>query len=237
MMMCRLAAESALPEARRVSVEGNLARVRQKIADSLANAGRTDSVKIVAVTKTVDVPVIEEVVGAGNAAIGENVVQEAARKKGLLKEKVEWHMVGHLQSNKAKRAAEIFDWVQSVDSVKIARKLNDACGELGKIMNVLIQVNVSGEETKFGIAAEEAECLVNEIKDMNNLNLKGLMVVAPYFEDPGLARPIFREARELKEKLSLEMLSAGMTNDFEVAIEEGANIVRIGTAIFGPRDA
>jgi pyridoxal phosphate enzyme (YggS family) len=218
-----------------VNVEKNLALVQQKIAASLERAGRTESVKLVAVTKTVEVPVIEEALRAGITAIGENIVQEAARKKELVKKRAEWHMIGHLQSNKARKAAETFDWVQSVDSLKIARKLDNACGELGKTMNVLVQVNIAEEETKYGTGMGDIEKLVGEVKNMKNINLKGLMVIAPYFEDPEAARPVFKQGRELKDKLGLEMLSMGMTNDYEVAVEEGANIVRIGTAIFGPR--
>jgi len=205
---------------------------------------RLDPVKLVAVTKNHTVPVIQEAIAAGILAIGENRIQEALLKSQTLDAKVEWQLIGHLQTNKARVAVSLFDLIQSVDSQRLAREIDQAAGKIGKRQDVLIQINVANEETKFGIAPTEMMALAQYISTLENVRLCGLMTVAPFYEDPELARPIFREMYQLFRKLkdaqlehtNIEWLSMGMTHDYTVAVEEGANLVRIGTGIFGQRE-
>jgi len=190
---------------------------------------------VVAVTKTIEVPDIEAVFNAGIRDFGESRVQEAKPKIELLeslKPEVTWHMVGHLQTNKAKTAAQIFDIIHSVDSLRLAEALNNSSP---RRLPVLIQVNVSGETTKGGFLLPEDDEAIKQVGNLPNLEIQGLMTIAPLVSDPEEVRPIFRKLRELRDALGLRHLSMGMSDDFEVAIEEGATIVRIGRAIFGER--
>ncbi len=222
----------------------NLKQVQSRIQAGLARAGRSDQVTLVAVTKTVDPARITEAYRCGLRHFGENRIQEFAEKRPrLVLPSATWHMVGHLQSNKAKRAAEWFDWVQSVDSLRLAQRLDLAAAEAGKRLPVLIQVHLGGEESKFGVEEQELLPLVEGVAALAHLELRGLMALPPYFGDPEQVRPFFRRLRELAETVArqqipgvvLRELSIGMSHDFEVAIEEGATIVRLGTALFGPR--
>jgi pyridoxal phosphate enzyme (YggS family) len=206
---------------------------------------RPDAVHLVAVTKTVDIDMIQRAVEIGLREFGESRVQEARDKilglKSLFPDsRITWHLIGPLQKNKAKMAVELFDLIHSVDSVGLAEALNERARQVDKIQRILVQVKLAEEETKHGMAKNKVlECL-ESIEEMKNLKTEGLMTIPPFFDDPGMSRPYFRELREIRDEakeegFALKELSMGMTNDFEVAIEEGATIVRIGTAIFGER--
>ena len=222
-----------------------LEQVKDRIRRAAESCNRdADSVKLVAVSKTIAAESVREAIEAGVTILGENYVQEARDKfKALVQYPVSWHFIGHLQSNKAKYAVRLFDLIHSVDSLKLARELNKQAAKLEKIQQILIQVNISGEDTKSGIAPHEAPGLIAEIGSMKNLAVKGLMTMPPYFYQPEKVQPFFAALRELRDQIkaqslpniSLEELSMGMTGDFEVAIQEGATLVRIGTAIFGER--
>ena len=195
---------------------------------------------MVAVSKTVEPKLIRQAIEAGVRVLGENRVQEAAAKMPELaaivtKHKVEWHLIGHLQSNKARRAVEIFSTIQSVDSFKLAERLDNIAGELGRKLPVFIEVNLGGEQSKAGATPDEVLPLCEQVAKLANLELKGLMAVPPFFDDAEQARPYFHRLRTLRDQAQLKELSMGMSNDFEVAIEEGATLVRIGTALFGAR--
>jgi hypothetical protein len=212
-------------------------------------AGRSPgSVALVAVTKTRSVEEVESAIESGIEDLGENRVQEADAKRGSLAgvrtsrgQAPRWHLVGHLQKNKAKRAVEIFDLIHSLDSVELGARLDQMASERSKRQPVLLQVDLAGEETKFGLAENELMPALERLESLSNLSVDGLMVLPPYLPDPEQARPFFRRARELGERarrsgLALgRELSMGMSHDFEVAIEEGATYVRVGTALFGPR--
>ncbi|MBU1120587.1 YggS family pyridoxal phosphate-dependent enzyme [Candidatus Micrarchaeota archaeon] len=226
-----------------MSLEENLLKVKNEINSSALKAGRNpEEIKLIAVTKTRSVEEINEAINLGVEAIGENIVQEAGKKFTSLLP-VEKHFVGHLQSNKAAKAAELFDFIQSIDSLKVGNKLNDACSELNKKLPTLIQVNIGEEKSKFGVKKEEAEELIIKITELNNLKIKGLMMIAPLFEEAENSRPFFQKAKKLFEELKsknipgteMNFLSMGMTDDFTIAVEEGASMVRIGRAIFGER--
>jgi pyridoxal phosphate enzyme (YggS family) len=228
-------------------IAANLSRIREKIAEASLRCGRSpDEVTLIAVTKTVPPETVREAIAAGHLRFGENRVQEAEDKIGRLRDAadLQWHLIGHLQSNKAKRAAELFDWIHSLDSLKLAQKLDQACAPLGKRLPVLLQVDLGEEETKFGAARDQAREIVGAVSELQWLRLEGLMSIPPFFENPERVRPFFAELRELRDALEAESpgclgvghLSMGMTNDFDVAIQEGATMVRIGTAIFGERN-
>jgi len=215
----------------------------KKIVESVAQITKRN-VQVVAVTKHRSLELTREVILAGAEVLGENRIEEAFEKfvvQGLKNEfpDVSVHMIGHLQSRKVKKAVEIFECVQSIDSLKIARKIDLACGEIGKIMEVLVEVNISGEEQKYGVMLESVDEIVEEIVKLNNIRLKGLMTMAPFTTDEEIQRKTFGGLRKLSEKLGdkfgkkyFQVLSMGMSNDYKVAIEEGANMVRIGTALF-----
>ena len=217
-----------------MDIEGNLRAVERRIAQAAHRAGRAPGeVTIVAVTKEVAPQAIEAALNAGIRHIGENRVQEAVEKIRLLSAlelQPTWHMVGHLQTNKVKTAVEIFDIIHSIDSLRLAQLVNQRAE---KSLRILLQVNISGEETKGGFAVAELPRALDEVARLPRLEVKGLMTIAPLVEDAEEVRPIFRRLRELRDSLGLEHLSMGMTDDFEVAVEEGATIVRIGRAIFG----
>jgi len=231
-----------------VDVAGNLARVRENIARAARRSGRgPDEVRLVAVTKGVPAHVLREALEAGVTDLGENRVQEAEAKQaelGPLDPGVRWHLIGHLQTNKAKRAAQSFQLIHSVDSFRVARALSRAvAGGSAGTLDVLVQTNVSGEESKYGVDPGGAADLCRTVGSLEGLRVKGLMTMAPFTDDPEETRPVFRRLRELAreikrlglEGVSMELLSMGMTQDYEVAVEEGSNLVRVGTAIFGPR--
>jgi len=224
----------------------NLRRVQERIAAAAERAGRDPSeVTLVAVTKTHPPEVIRAAYELGLRDFGENRVEEAAGKVSKLPKDITWHMVGHLQSRKAALAADLFDIIHSVDSVKLARRLDRFCAERNRLMPVLLEINVSGELSKYGFPLADRDMLgtaVAEMLALSHVRIEGLMTMAPIVSDPEETRPVFRGLRELREALAARFpqvewrhLSMGMTDDFEVAIEEGATMVRIGRAIFGPR--
>ena len=219
-----------------MTIEQNVRNLQQRIARACEKAGRSpDEVTLVAVTKTVDAAAIEAAFNAGVRDFGESRVQEAKPKieqLQILKPGITWHMVGHLQTNKAKTAADIFDIIHSVDSFKLARTLND-CSQ--KKLPILIQVNVSAEATKSGFQLPEVKDAVKQIGKLPNLEIQGLMTIAPWVSNAEEVRPVLRQMRQLRDSLGLRHLSMGMSDDFEAAIEEGATLVRIGRAIFGER--
>ena len=222
-------------------VRENLLRVTERIEKATRRAGRSPGeIKLVAVSKTVDAGRIREAIEAGVSILGENYVQEAQKKIEEIGKPVSWHFIGHLQSNKAKVAVRLFDAVHCVDSLPLAEALNRRAQQADRKMPVMIEVNLSGETTKFGTEEEKVMTLARAILKLDHLSLDGLMTMPPYFDDPGMSRPYFVQLRALKERLAaggipLKDLSMGMSNDFEVAIEEGATYVRVGTAIFGER--
>ncbi|MBD3169835.1 MAG: YggS family pyridoxal phosphate-dependent enzyme [candidate division Zixibacteria bacterium] len=226
-------------------IEENYEYVRQTIREVCGRCGRDpEDITIVAVTKTHPPELVETALGSGINHIGENKIQEAEDKAGTVKQNNgTFHFIGHLQTNKAKKAVEIFDMVQSIDSVKIARRLSDKCVEAGKVMDSLVQVNCSGEESKFGFPPDKLLEAVEEIKDLRGLNIQGLMTIGPFVDDENQIRDDFSRTRELYEQmrgrypqLDIKHLSMGMTNDYAIAIEEGSNMVRLGTVLFGPRN-
>jgi pyridoxal phosphate enzyme (YggS family) len=226
-------------------IADNLAAIRKRIEDAAARAGRDpDQVRIVAAAKTQSDEKIREAVAAGIGIIGHNYVQEAARHLSLPGiGPVEMHMIGHLQTNKAGKAAELFQVIETVDSVRLANALQRRAQEAGKTLGVLIQVNIAEEPQKSGIAEQETGELAEAIRGLSSLRLLGLMTMPPFFDDPDRARPYFARLHELQQSLmakgilapEMSELSMGMTGDFEVAVEEAATLVRIGTALFGPR--
>ena len=231
-----------------MSIADNLARVRQRIAEAAHRAGRRpEDVVLMAVTKTFPPEIIREAYAAGQRLFGENRVQEFAEKAPSLAELpgIEFRLIGHLQSNKATKAAQIFSGIDSVDSLHLAEKLDAAAEKAGKRLQVLIEINVGGEAAKSGIAPDspDLEALLSAAPRLPNLEFRGLMSIPPFTEDLQAARPYFRQLRELRDQIAsrnlpavrMDTLSMGMSHDFEVAIEEGSTCVRVGTAIFGAR--
>ncbi len=225
-------------------IDVNITRIRQRIAIACAHCGRDPhSVKLMAVTKTVPEEQILQAVDAGIHMLGENYVQEAREKYDLLNGRAQLHMIGHLQTNKAKYAVRLFDYIHSVDRRELAYELDRRAQTAQRKMNILVEVNVSGEQTKNGVSAADALELIKSIAPLTNLSVRGLMTMAPYSDNPETSRPYFQALRSLRNNIvraeitgiQMEELSMGMTDDFEVAIEEGATIVRIGRAIFGSR--
>jgi len=233
-----------------MGIADNLACVRQRISDAAHRAGRRpEDVALMAVTKTFPPEIIREAYEAGQRLFGENRVQEFAEKSRLLADLpgIKFHLIGHLQSNKAAKAAQIFAGIDSVDSLHLAEKLDAAARSSGKRLPVLIEINVGGEAAKTGVAPDspELESLLAAAPRLEYLEFRGLMSIPPFTEDPGAARPYFRQLRQLRDQIAgrmlplvrMDFLSMGMSHDFEVAIEEGSTCVRIGTAIFGARPA
>jgi len=217
----------------REAVRANVAVVESKIAAACERAGRAQSeVTLIAVTKTFPVLAVDYAAAAGITNVGENRVQEARDKRPESKANVRWHLIGHLQSNKARDAVKLFDVIQSVDSIELAEKLARAAGE--KKVEVLLQVNIGRELQKSGIAPDEVGAAVKHIGTLTSLDLRGLMIIPPH-GTVGEARAFFRETRRMRDDLGLRELSMGMSEDYEIAIEEGATIVRVGRAIFGER--
>ncbi|KQC06267.1 MAG: hypothetical protein APR62_08170 [Smithella sp. SDB] len=227
-----------------VDIASNINKIKQRIAAAAVRSRRApDSIKLLAVTKTVSPLYIGKAIDAGIFTFGENYVQEAKEKIAVIEKKVQWHMIGHLQSNKAKYAVRLFDYIHSVDRIDLAREVDKKAGVIGRKINILIEVNISGEKTKNGIPADAAISLIKDISRLENLSVRGLMTMAPYSTNPEDARLYFKALRNLRDaiinegitNINMEELSMGMTDDFEIAIEEGATIVRIGRAIFGER--
>jgi len=220
------------------AVAERVASLRARIAAAALRAGRAPSdVLLIAVSKTQPPAAIAEAIAAGIQAIGENRVQEAAPKIEALRVShpgVRWHLVGHLQRNKAAAAVQLFDMLHGVDSEPLARAMS---ARATRTVPILLEVNVAGEATKFGVRPQDAARLAERIGALPHLELQGLMTVAPQVDHPEEVRPVFRALRELRDAIGLRELSMGMTEDFEIAIDEGATMVRIGRAIFGPRHA
>ena len=228
----------------------NIRIICGRISHAAIRAGRKpEDIKLIAVTKTISIQQIKEAIDAGLRIFGESKVQEAREKiqnsSRFIRDKIqdsniEWHLIGHLQKNKAKTAVELFEMIHSVDSFELAEIIDKHAENAGKTQRILLQVKLSDETGKYGILKDNLSELIREISKMKNLRIEGLMTISPFFENPESARPYFSELRTLRDKaetmgFNLPELSMGMTNDFEVAIEEGATMVRIGTAIFGER--
>jgi pyridoxal phosphate enzyme (YggS family) len=224
----------------------NLQNVRERIARAAEGAGRTaEDVHLVAISKTFPADAVAEAYAAGQRVFGENRVQEAQAKIPQLAGKggIQWHLVGHLQSNKVRRAVDLFQAIDSVDGLKLLSRLNEAALEAGKLMPVLVQVDLGHEETKFGADAGQIPEILEKAADAKNIVVDGLMTIPPWFDDSEHSRPFFVRLRNLRDSLESQApgclgrrhLSMGMSHDFEIAIQEGATMVRIGTAIFGER--
>jgi hypothetical protein len=231
-----------------MSIAENIARVQEQIAGAASRASRNpEEITLMAVSKTFPAESIREAYAAGLRVFGENRVQEFAGKAAAVRDlhDAEWHLIGHLQTNKAAKATELFDAVDSVDSLRMADKLNGSAESTGKTLSVLIEINLGGEPTKSGIppSSDELEQILQAAPRWGNLKIEGLMTVPPYTEDPEGSRPYFRQLRQIRESIAaralpqigMAVLSMGMSHDFEVAIEEGSTCVRVGTAIFGER--
>jgi len=223
------------------TIKENLLKVMERIQKAARKVERDPrEIKLVAVSKTVETARIKEAIEAGVSILGENYVQEAQKKIEEIGRPIAWHFIGHLQTNKAKYAVRLFDMIHSIDTLPLAEELNRRAERAGQVMRVMIEVNLSGEATKFGAEEERAFDIARGILNLKNLSLEGLMTMPPYFESPELSRPYYIQLRALKEGMTrkgilLKELSMGMSNDFEIAIEEGATYVRVGTAIFGER--
>jgi len=222
---------------REVEAEIEKARMRR------TRAPKEAPVRLVAVTKNHDVQAMREAIDAGVSEIGENRIQEAKEKFSALQRPVKWHLIGHLQTNKAKQAVKYFDLIHSIDSGRLAEAVDKAAAAAGKVQDVLVQVNLAEEESKSGIHREALAPLLEKVDALSSLRLCGLMLIAPNYEDVEECRPLFREMYEIFQRIkemewraaNIEYLSMGMTHDYRIAVEEGANIVRVGTAIFGQR--
>ena len=217
-----------------MSIEENIEEIKKEISRN---------VRLVAATKTRTVEEIKRAIEAGITDIGENYIQEAEEKYSKLRGNVRFHFIGHLQTNKVKKAVELFDMIQTVDSLNVAKEIDKRCKNISKIMPILVEVNSGKEENKDGCMPENVEPLIKEISKLKNLKVKGLMTMAPFFDDPEKDRPFFRLTKRLFDKIKglnmpnvdMETLSMGMTDTYKIAIEEGSNMIRIGTKIFGPR--
>lgn len=227
-----------------VDITGNCQRVMEAIADVAARSGRDpQQVKLLAATKTQPAPAVRAAIEAGVRLVGENYVQEAQAKKEAVGGMAEWHLIGHLQRNKARAALGLFSVIQSLDNLRLARILDREAREQDCDVDVLMEVNLAGERSKTGVAEEGLAPLLREVSGLSRIRVKGLMIVPPFAEDPEASRPYFRKLRELRDSLNqlglpnvaLEELSMGMTHDYRVAVAEGSTLVRVGTALFGPR--
>jgi pyridoxal phosphate enzyme (YggS family) len=223
------------------AIRENLLRVMERMEKAARKVGRDpNEIKLVAVSKTVEVARVKEAIEAGVSILGENYVQEAEKKIDEIGHPISWHFIGHLQSNKAKYAIRLFDMIHSLDSIPLAEELNRRAEQMDRVIKVMVEVNLSKEATKFGTDEETVLNLAKRIHHLNHLYLEGLMTMPPYFDSPEMSRPYYIALRELKERMvkggiPMKELSMGMSNDFEIAIEEGATYVRVGTAIFGAR--
>jgi len=218
-----------------VSIRDNIAAVEERIAHACVRAGRArEDVKLVAVSKTFPAEFVDEAIAAGITDIGENRVQEARDKKPLVRGSVRWHLIGHLQTNKAKDAVKLFDVIEAVDSLDLAEKLARAAEGQGKTIDVMLQVNIGDEPQKSGLGRGDVDGIAKQVAGLAPLRLIGLMAIPPV-GTPDESRPYFRELRSMRDALGLKELSMGMSEDFEAAIEEGSTMVRVGRAIFGSR--
>ncbi|VVS91034.1 YggS family pyridoxal phosphate-dependent enzyme [Desulfoluna spongiiphila] len=227
-------------------MKDRIQRIEKQIREAAEKAGRNpDEIRLVAVSKIKPAEMVKEAMDAGQKIFGENYIQEAVAKiEEIGSTSIEWHFIGHLQSKKSKYAAGAFALIHSVDSLKLAREIDKQAAKKGVVQPILIQVNTSGEESKSGTTAEDAVELVREVATLEHIAVKGLMTMPAFFDDPEGARPYFRELRLIRDRIAalglpgveMKELSMGMSGDFEVAIEEGATLVRVGTAIFGARD-
>lgn len=225
-------------------IERNIIDIKENIKEALIKSGRSDDVELLAVTKTVGVNKVEEAIKLGINNIGENRVQELEKKYDEIGNRVNYHMIGHLQSNKVKYLIGKTKLIHSLDRMSLAKEINKRSKNKDLITDVLIQVNVAEEKTKFGLKTEEVLSFIEKVLVYENLNIRGLMTIAPHIDDEKELRKIFRSLYNLREdiisrnykELSMDYLSMGMTNDYKIAIEEGSNIVRVGTGIFGERD-
>lgn len=222
-----------------------LKEVKENIEGAKAKRSldKQHEVRLIAVTKNHDVQAMREAIDAGVTDIGENRIQEAKAKFATLDRDVTWHLIGHLQTNKAKQAVKIFDLIHSVDTLHLAEAINNAAAGINKVQKVLVQVNLAKEDSKSGVYVEELEDLLHKVDELPNLQLMGLMCIAPNYDDVEECRPLFAKMYEIFQKVkeitfstaNILYLSMGMTHDYEIAVEEGANMVRVGTGIFGPR--
>ncbi|RNC71420.1 MAG: YggS family pyridoxal phosphate-dependent enzyme [Desulfuromonadales bacterium] len=228
-----------------MSIADNLTHIRARIAAAARRAGREPAdVRLVAVSKTKPAEAVDEAARAGQLIFGENYVQEFTAKAGAVSEPVEWHFIGGLQSNKVKYLAGLVAMIHSVDRLSLAEEIDRQWGRVGAVCDVLVQVNIAGEETKSGTSSSALVELVRRVAALPNLRVKGLMTMPPFFDDPEGARPYFRElkrlagivAAEVIPNVAMDELSMGMSGDFEAAVEEGATLVRVGTAVFGERE-
>ncbi len=225
------------------TLRGNLDRIRDRIEAAKHRSGRNDEVGIVAVTKSHPSSVVEQAIEVGLTRIGENRVQELAAKVDAVgRDRAEWHLIGHLQRNKVRKALPLFDLIHSIDSLRLARELSAEAERAGRIVSGLIQVNVSGEESKYGFSPDEAVDAVAAIVALPGLRIRGLMTMAPFTDDEATIRRTFAGTRELLRRCAEQVsgfepehLSMGMSNDFEIAVEEGSTLVRLGTILFGGR--
>ncbi len=226
-------------------VKEQLENVREEIVNACRRSGRDPGeVTLIAVSKTKPISMIEEAMEAGQTVFGENKVQEMCSKCEVLPPNIQWHMIGHLQRNKVKYIADKAALIHSVDSLRLAETINQEGQKINRVVPVLLEVNVAQEETKFGVSVEETEALARAISSLPYVKICGLMTIAPYVADPEENRPVFAKLRQLSVDISskkinnvtMSVLSMGMTNDYQVAIEEGATMVRVGTGIFGERD-
>ncbi|NLI12872.1 YggS family pyridoxal phosphate-dependent enzyme [Pelotomaculum propionicicum] len=226
-----------------MSVLENLSSVRERIRAAALRSGRRDEgIRLVAVSKNMGVDLIKEALGCGVSCFGENKAQEFLKKYPQLPPELEWHFIGHLQTNKVRKVLSAVSLIHSLDRWSLAEEIHRVASETNKKAQALVQVNVAGEESKYGIAPAEAEDFVAEVTRLQGIRLRGLMTIAPECEDPEEVRYVFRQARELSRRLEeriqglkMEYLSMGMSGDFEIAVEEGANMLRLGTAVFGRR--
>ncbi len=225
-------------------IKENIDEVRKRIENSAKKVGRNpDDILLLAVSKTIDVPKIKEAVACGLNSLGENRVQEIMEKYEPMGDGINWHLIGHLQTNKVKYIIDKVCLIHSVESIKLATEIDKKAEKSGVVMDILVEVNMAGEESKFGIAPSECESFIRELSKFKNIRVKGLMTVAPFTENPEDNRIYFRKLKEMLvdinskniDNINMCELSMGMTGDYEVAIEEGATIVRVGTGIFGER--
>lgn len=226
------------------SICQNIDSIRRRIAAAAAKSGRNpEDIRIIAVTKTVEPERINEAVKAGIVDLGENRVQELCEKYDKIDKKCRWHMIGHLQTNKVKYIIDRIHMIHSVDRIELAQEIQKRAEKAGRVLDVLIQVNIAREDTKYGIYEEQALDFIKALSSFRNIKIKGLMTIGPYTLNPEEVRPVFRRLRKLLidireeniDNIDMDFLSMGMSNDYEVAVEEGANMIRIGTAIFGHR--
>ena len=226
-------------------IRDNLTQIFDTVIQTAINCGRNpQEIKLVAVSKGMGVDQIGQAIDCGQTLFGENYLQEASEKIRHFSQKINWHFIGHLQSNKARLAAELFDVVETVDSLKVAQALDKHAKSLNKDLSILVQVNTGKEKQKSGVLPEETEQLLRQIAQTTDLRILGLMTIPPYFSDPEKSRPYFKALKNLADRLSAQQLfmdnnqielSMGMSGDYQVAIEEGATIIRVGTALFGNR--